>query len=625
MQALKRCLGVDLGTNMVKVVELAVEGGAISVVRAASAETGIEPTTSPEDRRAAISRTVRELIKKNKFSTKNAVFGLSGLKVFIRRFRFPKTNEERLNRMVQYEARQQIPFPLDKTELQFQFFPTADGMEVDVLLVAVRIDEIKDFMMLVDKSGLTPVAIGVSSFALFNAHTMMRMRPEDLAARNATKKPAGKKGGFALPFGKKKAAAEEPAPAEAEGEAVSTEEYVPEEVKGFVNLGATSYDIAIARLGKSSSLGFVRTPPIGGNDMTRAIMESCKVSSFTDAERIKRSATRLMTLDFGFDEGGEVNEDACMAATNSAERIISELRRSLDFYISQPDGMAVDAIEISGGLAMLSGFESLIEEKLTIPCSVLKAPPETSAVKWTDDAGPIAPYLPAVGLASQGLSFGSITVDFLPSERKIIRDFPYRSTAVMVAIVLATAGVSTQAGSDYSKKLEREALAIRSTLERSQGDIKRQDDAQKRHSDVAAEFARVSQALTQRDYWIQLKARLASKKPADVTITELDLGHSGEVRIKGLSETMSSAALFTTELASIFPNTSKAPEIVRLNPIRPRGFEKDISEFEIVFTMNDKQNTMNVYPTPAPTPVGGPGAQLNPQLNPQLDNSPQGF
>jgi len=591
MRALKRCLGVDLGTSAVKITELAIDGGTIKVVRVAQAETGIDPMMSPEERKSALLKTARDLVKRSKFSTKNAVFGISGLKVFIRRFRLPVTSDERLERIVQFEARQQIPFPIDKTDLQFQYFPVEGTNEVDVILVAVRIDEIRDYMTVVDKVGLTPLSLGVSSFALFNAHSIMRLPREKLAAKLITKKP-GKA---------KKGAEAEEAPAE--------EDFVYEEVKGYVNIGAGSYDIAIARNGKSSMLGFTRTPPIGGNDFSKAIMEHCGVSSFNDAESIKRSATRLMAFDFGFEESDQINEQACMAVTDAADRIVSELRRSLDYYISQPDGMAVDAIEITGGQALIPGIETFIEEKLTVPCTLVKAPTEDSGILWQESFGPITPYMVSLGLGMQGLGLSTVTVDFLPREKKIIRDFPYKSVAFMSLLVLASVGVSARVGIQKASQYQTRAQELQIQMMNVSRELKESTEARELNNAEAARIALVGKAFGQRDYWLKFLAKIAEVKPVDILLDGIDMQHDGSVLIIGVSEREGSPADFVRDLVTTFGTASKRPELIDIKgPTKDARYGgANVFSFRITLNPGDKINHLEVTPTPGEnaTPAGG--------------------
>ncbi|MEQ8820743.1 MAG: pilus assembly protein PilM [Sumerlaeia bacterium] len=609
---LKKCLGVDLGSNTVKIVELALERNGVRVLRAASAETGVDPSMPSEERRAIISKTARDLIRGAKMGTKDAVFVLPGQKVFIRRFRLPETSPERLERIINYEARQQIPFPLDKTDLQFQFFPIPEDKEVEVLLVAVRHDEVNDFMTMVDKTGLKPRLISVSSFAVFNAQAYMA-RPaaavvEALNPRKAksAKKTKGKKN-------KKKKGedvADEDILVGGEGdEEALDEEFVFEEVKGFVNVGAVATDLVVARQQGDKSLpGFFRSFPVAGNEITRNIMEDCGIESFTDAEGVKRHQTRLMTFDFDFDEGGDTNRDACGAATDAVDRLVNEIRRSLDFYISQPDGQAVDFLLVSGGQANLPGMDTYIEEKLTITTSVLSDVPEDTALQWPNPGESMAAYAPAIGAALQGIGMGGLEVDFLPRERKITRDFPYKTAAILAVLLLGVLFFAAQAGEKYMSLYSQETAALENVmLQRREQDLAARE-ADQQNVAVAKLYEDFAKGVTQRDYWLEFLANINRLKPPEVVIDRVEADHDGNFEIVGVSETERSSADFAKAMQESMENFMREPEITRSAQTRDPRFpdRQTVYRFVIEGEMQDKINILNITPTPTPTPTGGP-------------------
>ncbi|MDK2973259.1 MAG: hypothetical protein PWP23_3014 [Candidatus Sumerlaeota bacterium] len=645
MATLKKCLGIDLGSNTVKVVEIGVDREGLKVLTAASAETNVDPSASPEERRDAIARTLRDLLKKAKVSTKEAVFGLPGQKVFIRRFRLPETTPERLERIVAYEARQQIPFPIDKTDLQFQFFPIPEDKEVEVLLVAVRHDEVQDFMQLVNKAGLKPRAVGVSSFAVFNTYAALKRNVEqtqemiagagrakktpqeqeeaDQKAKSA--KPGKKKGaGLAGLFGKKKKKGEpepQPEPEEPQHSEDQSDnqfdEFAFEEVHAFVNLGAAAMDLAIAQMGDTPMLKFSRSVPNAGNDITRAIMASCDVASFLDAERIKKHQTRLMTFDFDMVDDANLNREACLAATQATDRILSEIRRSLDFFISQPDGMAVDSIRLSGGQAMIPGTMEYVEEKLTIPVSVTDSVPEDSGLIWRPTNEALTPFVPAVGLALQGVSVADVLVDFLPQERKITRDYPYRTTGVLVLLLGLIIAISSQAGKGYTYKFQSEAGALESVKRQNNEQVTAARLVQDTHNRIAEKTIRFAKAFGDRDYWLRFMTELESIKPPDVLIVRLTGNHDGTVRIEGASELQRSAADFNDAIRTILEDPREAPTLENIYPVT--GAQNPIPEvpeayrFAITLRTSDKSNLMRVTPTPDPNADPRLGGRTNPR------------
>jgi type IV pilus assembly protein PilM len=639
MPQFKQCLGVDLGLNTVKIVELAVDKDSVRVVRAASAPTGVNTTMSPDEIKQAMILTAKELIKKSRFGTKKAVFAISGQKVFIRRFRLPMTSEERLGRIIQYEARQQIPFPLDKTYLQYQYRVLKEDNEVEVLLVAVRHDEIRDYMAMIGKIGLTPVAVGVSSFALYSGHYFMGLNAEEKAAAFAALHPRMRK----EPKKGKGKKAEAAAAEEAEDQPL--EEFAFEEVKAFVNLGAGSYDLAIGRVvhgpASTGTISFSRTVPMGGDEMTRAIMRNCGVESFHDAERIKTSACQLMSFNFDFEAENQINEEASTAVTEIADRIVTEIRRSVDFFMAQPDGMAIDSLVLSGGQAMLPGFDTYLEEKLSVPVVIASQTPEGSPLAWQDSAGPVTPYVIAVGLGLQGLNLSQIKVDFLPEDRKIIRDFPYKVTAVMLVMILITAGIASQAGEVYADKYSREAENLQKDVEKRRGDVETFDQAQLFHTETAKDFENLAKMYGQRSYWVEFLGELAKVKPPEVLLTDVQMDHDGAVTIEGFSQVQVSAAYFRDAINKAFEGRLKAVRRVTETPVSglapgapgipaktpgppreeaiiddiqdvrnpPPPFNPPASRFRILLQFKDKQNHLNITPTPTATPAGAPPGQ----------------
>ena len=92
---------------------------------------------------------------------------------------------------------------------------------------------------------------------------------------------------------------------------------------------------------------------VGGRLAMTWISERLGLPS-ADVARVRRIAARESGSLSGFHVLAEWTAEACEAATAVCDRIVAELRRSLDYFISQPYGMAVDTIVLSGAGAMLS-------------------------------------------------------------------------------------------------------------------------------------------------------------------------------------------------------------------------------------------------------------------------------
>lgn len=597
MPVLKKCLGIDLGTSAVKLVELVVDRAAIRVVNAVSRETGLEAGATPEQRRDAIERTTKELLREARTSTKDAIFGLPGQKVFIRRFRLPDTTDERLEKIVNYEARQQIPFPLEKTDLQFQYFRLPETKEVEVLLTAVRNEEIAEFMALASRTGLKIAAVGVGSFALFNTQAILDTSADKLAALidNLGKKEAAK------PAKGAKVAAEEEA----------AEEAALEEVKANVHVGASSFDLVISHRARRTLLKFSRSVPnVGGNELTRAIMNACEVPSFADAEAIKRHQTKAMTMEFNPTGEENLNPDSCAAATQAIDRLVVELRRSLDFFISQQDGMSVDGIVLSGGQALLPGLDAYLEEKLAVPTMLMAGVPEGSGLQW-QSSEPLTTYAAALGLAIQGVGLGTASVDFLPRERKITRDFPYKSVAIMGALLAGAVGLGSLVGSESQAALNGAAGSVQSQLSINRPQKTAVDQLVQAQQEVSGLYDVIEQGVVDRAFLIDQLVTLNELKPTDVVLVDVQMGHTGNVRVRGVAGSQRSAADFANALkdAVKVTNPAEAPQLSgNLAPIANYpGFQGQAFGFTIIYTLPNKPNPLKMQPPFNPATAGQPG------------------
>ncbi len=592
MPQLKQCLGIDLGVHSVKIVEVAMQKRSVRVLRAATAPTGVQPGMPAEEVRNALVSTVKTLLKQEKFSARKAIFSLSGQKVFIRRFRLPLASPDRLQRIIQYEARQQIPFPLDKTSLQYQHREIPGEREVEVLLTAVRNDEVRDFMQVVRRCGVKAVAVSVTTFSLFNAQAFLAMDEEKVAQKIASLTAARKPG----------AKAKEAPPPEAEGS--EEEEFSYQDVRAFVNLGASTCDLAIARIEDGEpNFGFARTVPLGGTELTRAIQKALKVERFHDAERIKTTSTSLAGAE---PVEGELNEDAVGAMSKVAERMAGEIRRSIEFYMTQPDGVAVDSVVLSGGGAMLPGMDAHLEERLTTPTVILHEPPEGTALEWHEPAGSMAPYQVALGSALQGIGLGSLHVDFLPEEQKIIRDFPYKMAAALLAMVIGTVAVAANSGRDYAQKYEAEAQQVEMLVQRTAGSVRDFNELQNLHEEVATNFEHLERLWGDRNYWVERLTRIWQVKPAEVLIEDIRGGHEGEFRVTAQSPQEVSASNFVAALRNEFDEDviRDGPTLTGMNQVEGGRWQ-----FEISLEFRDKRNHLRVTPTPTP---GQPGAPVRP-------------
>jgi Tfp pilus assembly PilM family ATPase len=646
----RRCLGIDIGSTSLKVAELSLERAGVAVHRLVEAPLDLPPDAPAEDRWTAIAQTLRDLLRSAKISCRQAAFALPGHAVFVRRVRLPRTHEERLQRIIRFEARQQIPFPLEQTLLQYQITPTETDEEVEVLLVAIKRDLVEHYMAMIRRLGLHPIHLGVSSFALYNFHmfnqgieakdfdleaapvmTALPAEEEEAPASpdGSKAKKAAKGGGFfgGLLGGKKKAkaaaAATESDSSVAVAEPPAESEFAPEtameEVKAYLHIGASTMDLAIGRTGGSHVIGFSRSIPLAGNQMTRAIQTEMGADSFADAERIKRERARVLIPGEPVAPDSERPSRAIMPVV---DRMIAEIRRSLDFYISQPDGMAVDRMVISGGQAALPNLSSCIEERLGIPIEMITEV-QNSAVRWnTKPQSDLTGYLVAIGLALQGLGAAVIDVDFLPEHIKGWIEFKNKNMWLLAqaGVLGAMIFLSTMLGERMTALWSNETSFMKERMLENQPltqmyltgigefiELEKQIDA------IQSTVGMPPEKGATRDLIIMVINLLQTVRPSDVTFQEIRIGPLGDLVVKARSKQQQSASNMGLAL-------QKLPEIqsARLSQPPPAGPASGASTlvFEITAKLRDKVSKVEPPPLPAgqlpgmmlrPTPGAAPG------------------
>ena len=96
------------------------------------------------------------------------MLALSGQVVFPRFVRLPAVGREKLLQMVQYEVEQNVPFPIDEIVWNHQFIGDDSSGEQCAMIVAAKIDSVREITDRVVEMGLEPEIVDVAPMALYN-------------------------------------------------------------------------------------------------------------------------------------------------------------------------------------------------------------------------------------------------------------------------------------------------------------------------------------------------------------------------------------------------------------------------------------------------------------------------
>ncbi|MEL6714040.1 MAG: type IV pilus assembly protein PilM [Planctomycetota bacterium] len=234
----KSVVGLDLGTSVVKAVEITLEGQEPVI-------TGFSRVELPPG--GSVDEAVKQVFKEGKFRSKRVVTGVSGQDTIVRYLSMPKMTDTELKSAIQFEADKLVAsddesiidcLPLERPE------EDDPREQMKVLVAAAPAERLNDQAAMVQNAGLLPVAIDLDLFAIANAWEMCTLPEVD---------------------------------------GVDPED---NRATALVDIGATATSINVMR-GATSC--FSREIPIGGASMTQAVARRLGVEGF-EAEAIKRAS-----------------------------------------------------------------------------------------------------------------------------------------------------------------------------------------------------------------------------------------------------------------------------------------------------------------------------------------------
>ncbi len=296
----KSILGLDLGSQAIKAVEITLDG--TEPVLTGLARTEVPPGG---DRGQALA----QILTDGGFRTKHVATSVAGQSVVVRYISMVEMSDSELRQAIRFESDKYLPFDADEIVLDCQRLKRkpsdseggGGGGQMNVVLAACRNSVIEQQVQEIMAHGLTPCAVDLEVFALANAWELVGSPTLDLS--------------------------------DGEGGRVIA----------LVDVGASRTQINVLVDGETC---FSREIGIGGADMTQATARRLGVEVH-EAESIKRNP-----------EGQEA--EVARAIGPVFEDLVSELSLSLD-YVENREGPRVDEVLLSGGGTHAPGFVSFLE------------------------------------------------------------------------------------------------------------------------------------------------------------------------------------------------------------------------------------------------------------------------
>ena len=478
-----RVLTIDVGGDNLKMAEFSFTPGG-GIVLTGFAFRRFDAKNSGEDA-PDFAQLYREMLAENNFTAKSVRLSLAAQNSFQRLSKLPSMVGSRstLDKVVEYEARQTVPYLMSEVEWGYQLIRhewqetvtetaedgstverTEDRSEYESLFVAMKTDEITRYTDVIEDSGREVLSVDIAPVVLFNA-------------------------------------------------AKAAQQVGNDECVLLLNIGGGVSSLMISDRNRA----FMRSIPIGGDTITTQIAKEFSIS-FNDAEDLKRR--------HGFVALGGAYEDpeSELAATISKvsrtimTRLHGEVSRSINVWRSQHGGSQPTRVLLAGGGSTMLYVTDFFQEKLRVPVGYLNTFGAITIAPEVDKEALqlVAPmFQELIGMSLRSVTQCPIDISLLPrairAQRDLNRKKPYfYVSAIGVVVCLAIFALGVTKLLDFE---ERRISRTEEEVKKVKTKVSAIDAMVSQLNSAKGEYEEAVNMLKSRDRWTELLRELQSITP----------------------------------------------------------------------------------------------------------------
>src|SRR5437762_1826044 len=173
MPAPAHLITVNIGSQTIGLAEFRLINDRLALVNYRFRETPLDPATGERrDAHAALHETalaLREMMHEMHIHGAPVNYAVPAQSVFARFVKLPGLEAEKIEKIISFEAQQNVPFPIDQVVWNYQLVGGGMGEQIQVVIVAIKRDLLEEINNAVEESGLQTRLVGMASMGLYNA------------------------------------------------------------------------------------------------------------------------------------------------------------------------------------------------------------------------------------------------------------------------------------------------------------------------------------------------------------------------------------------------------------------------------------------------------------------------
>ena len=487
MLSTKSFLCLDFGAGSLKIAEFEPnESGTLRLRQFGLKSLGFEGSQDAA-RERVILKAIQELFAEKPFGSKNINVCAPGFHVFSKFVKLPPVDTSKVTQIIQYEAQQNVPFPLEEVVWDYQILGTTPTGELEVLLVAIKADVVEGLFRTADAAGLRVQLVDVSPAALCNA---FRYNYGDLDGCTM-----------------------------------------------LLDVGAKTSNLLFFEKGKVYSRGI----NIGANSITQDFAAESKLK-FAEAERLKIEQG-FVSLGGAYEEPDNPQQAAISKiARQVMTRLHIQVNQTIQFYRGQQGGSPPQRLFLAGGASIMPYTAQFFAEKLNLPVEYFN-PFRNVQIDTSIDLEELAKvahsFGEVVGLGLRNVAQCPVEMNLMPKSSLKRQQFnqkkPYFIATIfsLVAVVLAYGGFYARIADIKREALDQMTVKVE-PLKQKQTELQGEQD---KLAKLKQETGQLTEWTEQRFFWADVLTELRRALMQAEAVRKQDMGVENGVWIESFTST----------------------------------------------------------------------------------------